>query len=190
MRKHLSLFHAILQIYSVEVFYRNNCVTYVILTDVILLLINSVFLILVIEIFFNVYFYAKTMSTRLHLIIYGINVVSVDSVLEGRQNHRIFYQLTIPPDEDEELSLMKFPMNSLRSWRQICSVLLNRQFILWIFSEHHKVCITNRLSWNFINLCFLRGIWSEIEHFLFCNCPCAFNCPLFRNIMISNLNLF
>ena len=28
------------------------------------------------------------------------------------------------------------------------------------------------------------------KNFLFCNCPCAFNCPLFRNIMIFYLNLF
>ena len=36
----------------------------------------------------------------------------------------------------------------------------------------------------------LKGIWSEIKKFLFCNCPCAFNSPLFRNTIIFYLNLF
>ena len=34
----------------------------------------------------------------------------------------------------------------------------------------------------------LKGIWSEIK--LFCNCPCAFNGPLFKNLMIFCLNVF
>ena len=36
----------------------------------------------------------------------------------------------------------------------------------------------------------LKDIWSEIKNFLFCNCPCAFNSPLFRNTIIFYLNLF
>ena len=43
---------------------------------------------------------------------------------------------------------------------------------------------------HFDNVEFLKGIRSEIKNFLFCNCPCAFGSPLFRNIMIFFLNLF
>ena len=35
----------------------------------------------------------------------------------------------------------------------------------------------------------LKGIWSETKALLFCNCPCAFNSTLFKNMMIFYLNL-
>ena len=37
---------------------------------------------------------------------------------------------------------------------------------------------------------YLKGHMKQNRNFLFCNCPCAFNSPLLRNIVIFYLNLF
>ena len=49
-----------------------------------------------------------------------------------------------------------------------------------VYGAIHRIVI-------FLN--FLKGLWSEIEKLLFCDCHCAFNSPLFRCIKIFYLNL-